>query len=151
VYITEECGKSVVLAKQTTVKLSPDTRPKLSNTTCRMNLNPSISSSNESGTVLTIQNIRLTPRTAGACVFNSINIYDGDVKLSKLYHNSNFHCSQCLTQFFAIAIEIHLDRMTVLYSILLFLDYPFIFQINKICVEHIWISIRLPLIALLTK
>lgn len=65
------------------MELSPDTRPKLNSTSCRMNLSPSISSSNKSGTVLSIQNIRLTPRTSGACVDNSIDIYDGAEKLSK--------------------------------------------------------------------
>nr|XP_022335695.1 uncharacterized protein LOC111132209 [Crassostrea virginica] len=83
VYITRQCGKSVNISEQTVVELSPSTRPKLTNLTCRVDLGPHTPRSNESGVVLTIESIGLSSKIAGACVDNSINIYDGSERLNK--------------------------------------------------------------------
>lgn len=71
------------ISEQTVVELSPSTRPKLTNLTCRVDLGPYTPRSNESGVVLTIESIGLSSKIAGACVDNSINIYDGSERLSK--------------------------------------------------------------------
>lgn len=84
VYITKQCGKSVNISEQNFVELSPATRPRITNTTCRLNLAPFSPNSNESGLVLTIEHIGLSSKTSGACLNNRINIYDGTEKLSKL-------------------------------------------------------------------
>lgn len=84
VYITKQCGKSVNISEQNFVELSPATRPRITNTTCRLNLAPFTPNSNDSGLVLTIEHIGLSSKTSGACLNNRINIYDGTEKLSKL-------------------------------------------------------------------
>lgn len=83
VYITKQCGKSVNISEQNFVELSPATRPRITNTTCRLNLAPFTPNSNDSGLVLTIEHIGLSSKTSGACLNNRINIYDGTEKLSK--------------------------------------------------------------------
>lgn len=83
VYITKQCGKSVNISEQNFVELSPATRPRITNTTCRLNLAPFSPNSNESGLVLTIEHIGLSSKTSGACLNNRINIYDGTEKLNK--------------------------------------------------------------------
>lgn len=83
VYITKQCGKSVNISEQNFVELSPATRPRITNTTCRLNLAPFTPNSNDSGLVLTIEHIGLSSKTSGACLNNRINIYDGTEKLNK--------------------------------------------------------------------
>lgn len=83
VYITKQCGKSVNISEQNFIELSPATRPRITNTTCRLNLAPFTPNSNDSGLVLTIEHIGLSSKTSGACLNNRINIYDGTEKLSK--------------------------------------------------------------------
>lgn len=87
VYITQECGKIVNISDETIVELGPGSM--VTNTTgCRMNLRPSITNRTDSeivqsGVVLSIDYIRLSRKTEGACLDNSINIYDGPEKLNK--------------------------------------------------------------------
>lgn len=87
VYITKQCGKSVNISEQNFVELSPATRPRITNTTCRLNFAPFSPNSNDSGLVLTIEYIRLSSKTSGACLDNRINIYDGTEKLSKFIND----------------------------------------------------------------
>lgn len=87
VYITKQCGKSVNVSEQNFVELSPATRPRITNTTCRLNLAPFSPNRNDSGLVLTIEYIGLSSKTAGACLDNRINIYDGKEKLSKFIND----------------------------------------------------------------
>ncbi|XP_061196318.1 uncharacterized protein LOC133204580 [Saccostrea echinata] len=87
VYVTQECDQLVNISEESIVRLAPESTP-INITDCRMNLRPTITNRTDSeilqsGMVLTIDYIRLSPRIEGACLNNSINIYDGSEKLNK--------------------------------------------------------------------
>ncbi|XP_062583497.1 uncharacterized protein LOC134245238 [Saccostrea cucullata] len=88
VYITHECGKIVKISDETIVELGPGSIT-TGITDCRMDIRPIITKRTDhteivqSGVVLSIDSIRLSRKTAGRCLDNSIDIYDGAKKLNK--------------------------------------------------------------------